>query len=95
MYEVVQVLPQPDFSVYVYFSDGIIKKYDVTPLLDKGVFKQLADPVIFNDRCTVMNNTLAWDISGVFDPYTCLDIAPETIYEKSITVPDPLESNNK
>lgn len=93
MYEVVQVLPQPDFSVYVYFSDGIIKKYDVTPLLDKGVFKQLTDPAIFNDRCTVMNNTLAWDISGVFDPYKCIDIAPETIYEKSITVSDPLESN--
>jgi len=92
MCEVVQVIPQSDFSVYVYFSDGIIKQYDAKPLLDKGVFKKIADISIFTERCTVMNNTLAWDISGNFDPYTCLDIAPESIYENSITVSDPLAS---
>lgn len=75
MHEVVQVIPQNDYSVFVYFSDGIIKKYDAKPLLNKGVFKQIANISVFTDRCTVMNNTLAWDISGDFDPYSCLDIA--------------------
>lgn len=91
MHDVVQVFPQPDFSVFVYFSDGIIKKYDAKPLLNKGVFKQISDIQSFTDKCTVMNNTLAWDLSGHFDPYNCIDIDPETIYESSITVTDPLK----
>ncbi len=90
MHDVIQVLPQQDFSVYVYFSDGIIKKYDVSPFLNKGVFKKISDIKSFTEKCTVMNNTLAWDLSGMFDPYNCIDIAPETIYEKSETVSDPL-----
>ncbi len=61
-------------------------------ILDKGVFKRISDITVFTERCTVMNNTLAWDISGTYDPYNCLDIAPETIYENSLTVSDPLVS---
>ncbi len=92
MYEVVQVIPQRDFTVFVYFSNGVIKKYNVKPLLNKGVFKKISNEDDFISKCTVMNNTLAWDISGYFDPYTCIDIAPDTIYEFSETVQDPLEN---
>jgi len=92
MYEVIQVIPQFDFSVIVYFSDGIIKKYDAKPIIEKGVFKKISDIEIFTRTCTVMNNTLAWDINGNYDPYSCLDIAPDTIYNSSVTVPDPLAS---
>jgi hypothetical protein len=42
------------------------------------------------EKCTVMNHTLAWDLSGNYDPYLCIDIAPETIYELGITVQDPI-----
>lgn len=28
-----------------------------------------------------MNGTLAWDISGKRDPFTCIDIDPLTLYE--------------
>ena len=40
-----------------------------------------------------MNNTLAWDLSGVYDPYNCIDLDPDNIYEKAITVKDPLLEN--
>lgn len=90
MHEVVQVFPQSDFTVYVYFSDGIIKKYDVAPYLGKGVFKSISRINDFLDKCTVLNNTLAWDLSGNFDPTNCIDIDPDTIYEDSETVDDPL-----
>lgn len=89
MHEIVQVIPQIDFSVYVYFSDGIIKKYDVKPLLNRGVFQKISDINSFTEKCTVMNHTLAWDLSGTYDPYNCIDIAPETIYENAVTVSDP------
>ena len=37
-----------------------------------------------------MNNTLAWDLSGVYDPSNCIDIDPEQIYKQAVTVDDPL-----
>ena len=79
--EVVQVVPFPDHTVSVYFSDGKIVSYDVKPLLDKGVFRALQDMDIFIDRCGIMNDTLAWDIAGNGDPTACIDIDPETLYE--------------
>lgn len=33
------------------------------------------------DTCTVMNDTLAWDIGGNRDNTMCLDIDPDTLYE--------------
>ena len=35
----------------------------------------------FKNTCTVMNGTLAWDISGKMDESDCIDIDPFTLYE--------------
>lgn len=78
--KVIQVIPQDNFTVYVYFEDGKIVLYDVTPLLSKGVFTKLQDKNIFMHRCTVMNGTLAWDVTGNNDPVNCIDIDPDTLY---------------
>ena len=79
--EIVQVLPCEDHTVFVYFSDGKIVQYDVKPLLDKGVFRALQDMDFFMRRCKIMNDALAWDVSGKDDPTDCIDIDPETLYE--------------
>jgi hypothetical protein len=92
--KVVQVKPNSDFTVYVYFEDGKIKLYDAKPLLNQGVFKQVSDIHNFVEKCTVMNDTLAWDLSGKFDPTNCIDIDPETIYSVSKDVVDPLEQDS-
>lgn len=89
--KVVQVKPNSDFTVYVYFDDGHIKLFDMTAYLNKGVFQQISDLDSFLKKCTVMNGTLAWDLSGKFDPTQCLDIDPETIYTDGKSVSDPLE----
>lgn len=78
--EIVQVVPFPDFTVSVYFADGKIVSYDVKPLLDRGVFRALSNDRVFFDCCTIMNGTLAWEISGTGDPTSCIDIDPETLY---------------
>ena len=78
--KVVQVVPFPDHTVSVYFSDGKIVSYDVKPLLDKGVFRALQNMEIFMNRCGIMNDTLAWDIAGNGDPTACIDIDPDTLY---------------
>ena len=90
MKTVIQVLPTKDFKVYVYFSDGRIKLYDVSHLISRGVFQKISDIKDFMDKCTVMNGTLAWDIAGNFDIYSCIDIDPETIYVNGQEVDDPL-----
>jgi hypothetical protein len=90
MRTVLQVLPTNDFKVYVYFSDGRIKLYDISHLIGKGVFQKISDIKNFMDKCTVMNGNLAWDIGGNFDIYNCIDIDPETIYANGQEVDDPL-----
>ncbi len=64
-YKVIQVIPTKDFKVYIYFIDGKIKLFDAKELIQKGVFKQLQDIDIFINTCTVLNDTLAWDLSGI------------------------------
>ena len=79
--KVVQVVPMRDYSVYVYFEDGKIVQYDMSHMIEKEVFHPLKDIDIFIDTCTVMNDTLAWDINGNWDNTMCIDIDPDTLYE--------------
>lgn len=89
--KVIQVKPNSDFTVHVYFDDGHIKLFDMKPFLSKGVFKKISDIDSFLKMCTVMNGTLAWDLSGKFDPTNCIDIDPETIYSTGVSSADPLK----
>lgn len=79
--EIVQVVPMDDYKVYVYFEDGKIVCYDVCPMLEKGAFAVLKDIQVFKDKCTILNDTLAWDIGGNRDTTACLDIDPYMLYE--------------
>lgn len=78
---VVQVVPQDNYRVLVYFDDGKIIDYDMSCQLDGVVFKPLKDICVFKDTCTVMNGTLAWDLGGGRDAEKCVDIDPFTLYE--------------
>ena len=60
----VQVIPMDNYSVYVYFEDGKIVCYDMTQMIEKEAFRPLKDTTVFKEACTVMNDTLAWDIGG-------------------------------
>ena len=42
-YDIVQVIPNEDYTVYVYFEDGKIVCYDAKTLLKKKVFEPLKD----------------------------------------------------
>ncbi len=79
--KVVQVIPMKDYSVYVYFEDGKIVCYNMSQMIEKEAFYLLKDIDVFMDTCTVLNDTLAWDINKNRDTTTCLDIDPDTLYE--------------
>ena len=80
-HNVVQVIPTEDYEVYVYFEDGKIVCFDAKPLLEKKVFEVLKDKRVFIDSCTILNDTLAWDIQGNRDTTKCIDIDPDTLYD--------------
>ena len=87
---VVQTIAGPNYTVYAYFSDGAIRRFDMKPLIGKGgVFDCLKDKTFFASRLTVLNDTVAWDVSGRYDPSDCIDIDPFVLYEAEI-VEDPL-----
>lgn len=81
MPEVIQVKPMDNYIVEILFQDGKIVNYDVKPLLEKEVFKVLKDKNFYTTRCTVMNHTLAWDVSGNYDTASCIDIDPNVLYQ--------------
>ena len=88
-HKVIQVYPTEDYRVYLYFTDGKVKLFDAKELVIQGIFQQLKDAVIFRETCTVLNDTLAWDLSGKRDPSECLDLDPEELYEPCPEVEEP------
>ncbi len=78
---VVHVIPLDNFHVQVFFDDGKIVDYNAAEDLKAEIFKPLRDINAFKEACTVMNGTLAWDISGNRDESSCIDIDPFTVYE--------------
>lgn len=77
METVTHVKPRDDFHLELQFSTGEVRIFDVRPYLDKGVFKQLQDISRFK-QAHVAFDTVCWPGD--------LDIAPETLYDKSISV---------
>ena len=72
-----KVVPQDDFTVFVYLKDKRIFKYDAKEVVSR--FKQLQDINFFKKTCCIMNHTLAWDIEQNKSRWDCIDIAPEAI----------------
>ena len=76
--KVLSVRPLDDYKLWIRFTNGDVKEFDFTPLLDEPAFKPLKDKTVFNSvyvdfGCTVWNNG---DI----------DIAPEYLFEKGVIV---------
>jgi hypothetical protein len=72
---VVSVSTRDDFHLELRFNTGERRLFDVRPYLDKGVFQRLRDKSLF-DQAYVAFDTVCWPDD--------LDIAPETLYDRSI-----------
>ena len=92
--EVFQAVPGENFTVYAYMNDGSIRLYDMKPIIKKsGVFKVLEDENIFREKLTVLNNSIAWDMSGDRDENKCIDIDPFNIFNSHTVTDLPEELN--
>ena len=83
--ELVQVIPTEEYTVYLYYDDGNVRLYNAKPLIDKGgIFEQLKELDVFINTCTIMNDTLAWDVAGNYNEWECIDICPDTLLDAPI-----------
>ncbi|WP_420265840.1 DUF2442 domain-containing protein [Candidatus Magnetominusculus dajiuhuensis] len=69
-----EVYSNNDYTLRIIFDNGEVGIFDVTPYLDKGIFKQLRDRSIFNSA-EVFLGTVQW-VNG-------LEFCPDTIYLES------------
>ena len=88
---VLQAIAGEDYTVFAYMLDGTIRKLSVKSLVERGgIWDHLRDLTFFREALTVLNDTVAWDLSGEHDPTNCIDIDPFTVAEGEI-VSDPLQ----
>mgnify|MGYP001586654023 CR=1 FL=1 len=71
---VIKAIPNDDYSLRLTFSNGEIGVFDVSPYLEKGIFKELKEPSYFKSVKACMG-TVQWPHEQ--------DFCPDTLYEES------------
>ena len=75
MNSVTAVRARHDFHLELLFAGGEHRLFDMTPYLTKGVFAELQSPALFR-QAYVGLGTVCWPGN--------LDIAPETLFDRSV-----------
>ena len=75
MEAVVRVLPREDFFLELWFNTGDHRLFDARPYLNRGVFTRLQNVALFKQAFVALG-TVCWPDN--------LDIAPETLYDRSV-----------
>lgn len=83
MNKVIAVNANTDFSLDLKFSDGSMKRFDVKPYMDRGIFTELKNLDYFK-QARVAFGTVQWPNEQ--------DIAPETLYVDGVAI-DEAESD--
>jgi hypothetical protein len=73
--DVVKVKPSPDYKLHLEFENGEKRIFDMSPYLDKKPFAHLKGSPLFA-MASVDYGTVVWPGN--------IDIAPETLYDRSV-----------
>ena len=82
MESVVRVVPRDDFTLELWFTTGDHRLFDARPYLNKGVFVQLQNIRRFKQAYVALD-TVCWPGE--------IDIAPETLYDRSVPIKEVSE----
>ena len=72
--DVISVVAEQNYTLLLVFENGQKRRFDMKPLLDKKPFSRLRDLPLFM-KATVAFGTVVWPGN--------IDIAPETLWDKS------------
>jgi hypothetical protein len=75
--DVVRVNAKPDYTLFLEFENGEKRIFDMAPLMDKKPFVLLKGSPLFT-KAFVDYGTVVWPGN--------IDIAPETLYDRSLPV---------
>jgi len=73
---VTNVKPEQNFSLLLTFSNGEVKRFDVKPYLEIGIFKELYDLSMFNSVKPFLGS-IQWSNGA--------DLCPDTLYMEGQT----------
>ena len=71
------VIPLPDYKLYLIFDNGEKRQFDMKPYLDIGLFKELKDLTKFK-MVRVSFDSIEWENEA--------DMDPEILYSESISL---------
>jgi Protein of unknown function (DUF2442) len=74
---VVRLAPQPDHRLLIEFDNGETRLFDLTPWLDKGVFRALRNNPQFAEA-RVVDGSVEWPGE--------IDLSYDTLYLRSVVV---------
>lgn len=77
MERVINAIPKNNFFLEIEFNTGEKRLFDARPYLDRGIFQRLKDEHLFMQAYVALD-TVCWPGD--------LDIAPETLYDRSIPI---------
>lgn len=83
MESVIRVLPRDDFTLELWFDTGDHRLFDARPYLNKGIFVQLQNLQRFKQAYVALD-TVCWPGE--------IDIAPETLYDRSVPITEVSEA---
>ena len=69
-----------DFELELSFGNGEIRRFDIKPYLDRGIFVRLRDPALFQ-AAQVVAGSVEWP--------TGLDLSYDTLYLGGRPIPAP------
>ena len=72
-----KVLPETDYTIHLWFTNGEEGIFDVKPYLNKGIFRDLQDVSMFNSVRPFIG-TVQWANEA--------DICPDTVYLDSVKI---------
>ena len=76
------VKPNPDHTITLVFTNGEVKRFDVKPYLNKGIFQELQDLRVFNSVKPFLAS-VQWENGQ--------DFCPDTLYLDSVPMSDSAE----
>jgi hypothetical protein len=74
---VIDVKPEKDCMLKLYFSNGEVRRFDVKPYLNDEVFRALKDEAVFNSVRPFLD-TVQWSNEA--------DLCPDTLYLDSVSL---------
>jgi hypothetical protein len=70
-----KVKPNPDYTITLVFTNGEVKRFDVKPYLNIGIFRELKSMNVFNSVKPFLGS-VQWEHGQ--------DLCPDTLYLDSV-----------